>query len=341
MKYNKKPIVYWNLTNKCNIDPGCIYCFADSTKNSHNPNLTLKEKLSLIDRLKKYGVDYIAFSGGEPTLDKDLPSLINYSKEKEMHTRMISNGTLINEDLAKKLYSCGLESVSINIDSPNKNTHNEIRKNRYNYWEMAVNGASNCKNRGIDTQIAMTVMKRNFHEINDYILFGKKLGVDVEFTNLVPVGRGKELLTELLEKSQIREMFEISAKYSLGEKPKIKVTDSQYYLFLREYYLKHKIDKEVRLGFGCATGMSAIVIKSDLKVTPCLLIPDLIIGDLKKQPLKEIWKNSQSLTELRDRDKLGGKCGKCTNKEKCGGCRAMAYALTGKLMAENPFCIYE
>ncbi|MGD8990869.1 MAG: SPASM domain-containing protein, partial [Desulfobacterales bacterium] len=45
--------------------------------------------------------------------------------------------------------------------------------------------------------------------------------------------------------------------------------------------------------------------------------------------------------ELRDYDKLKGKCGACEYKRVCGGCRARAYEATGDFMREEPLCSYK
>ncbi|MFQ5933828.1 MAG: hypothetical protein ACE5KI_04225, partial [Dehalococcoidia bacterium] len=38
---------------------------------------------------------------------------------------------------------------------------------------------------------------------------------------------------------------------------------------------------------------------------------------------------------------LEGRCGRCDFREVCGGCRARAFALTGNLSAEDPWCAYQ
>ncbi|HOI11263.1 MAG TPA: radical SAM/SPASM domain-containing protein, partial [Myxococcota bacterium] len=39
-------------------------------------------------------------------------------------------------------------------------------------------------------------------------------------------------------------------------------------------------------------------------------------------------------------DSYGGRCGACEFRNVCGGCRARAYAVTGDVFAEEPFCDY-
>jgi radical SAM protein with 4Fe4S-binding SPASM domain len=64
------------------------------------------------------------------------------------------------------------------------------------------------------------------------------------------------------------------------------------------------------------------------------------LGDVRKTPFDEIWKNSPVLNKLRTFNFKGG-CGKCEYKKSCGGCRARAaYYHDGDYMAEEPWCLY-
>ena len=64
----------------------------------------------------------------------------------------------------------------------------------------------------------------------------------------------------------------------------------------------------------------------------------LEVGDLRKERLKDIWKNSELLNVIRNRENLKGRCGKCQYRYICGGCRRRAYAYTGDIMAADPGC---
>jgi radical SAM protein with 4Fe4S-binding SPASM domain len=55
---------------------------------------------------------------------------------------------------------------------------------------------------------------------------------------------------------------------------------------------------------------------------------------------KDIWNDSQIFRDLRDFNKLKGKCGRCEYKDVCGGCRARAYFHYGDYLEEDPGCVY-
>ena len=73
---------------------------------------------------------------------------------------------------------------------------------------------------------------------------------------------------------------------------------------------------------------------------PCGYFP-VVAGNVRQQPLKEIYDQSPLFNTLRDLDRLEGKCGACEFRRVCGGCRARAYSLTGNYLAEEPYCVYQ
>ena len=74
-------------------------------------------------------------------------------------------------------------------------------------------------------------------------------------------------------------------------------------------------------------------------VGACSYIPKFA-DNIKDKPLDEILKNNKLFIDLREyKNKLEGKCNKCTYKMICGGCRASALALKKSLFAEDPLCL--
>lgn len=97
--------------------------------------------------------------------------------------------------------------------------------------------------------------------------------------------------------------------------------------------------------FGCVSGIYVYSILSNGRVLGGDVVfpgdvaryEDLVIGDLRKEKLSDIWKHSEVLDMFRNRENLKGKCGECLYKYVCGGCRRNAY-MAGDAMGEDPFC---
>lgn len=91
---------------------------------------------------------------------------------------------------------------------------------------------------------------------------------------------------------------------------------------------------------GCLAGTGVCFISHEGEVFPCGYLPTKA-GDLRSQSFREIWENSVIFEQLRDTDNLKGKCGCCEFRNVCMGCRARAFAATGDMMDEEPFCVYQ
>lgn len=91
---------------------------------------------------------------------------------------------------------------------------------------------------------------------------------------------------------------------------------------------------------GCLAGTGVCFISNLGEVYPCGYLP-VLAGDLRQQTFEEIWENSTVFEQLRDTGNLQGKCGCCEFRNVCMGCRARAFAATGNMMDEEPFCVYE
>lgn len=90
---------------------------------------------------------------------------------------------------------------------------------------------------------------------------------------------------------------------------------------------------------GCLAGTGICFISHRGEVFPCGYLP-IKAGDIREQPFHEIWEAAPIFAELRDPERLMGKCGACEYRVVCGGCRARAFGQTGHYLHEEPFCNY-
>jgi radical SAM protein with 4Fe4S-binding SPASM domain len=74
-------------------------------------------------------------------------------------------------------------------------------------------------------------------------------------------------------------------------------------------------------------------------VFPSGFLP-LRAGNVRTQSFAEIYREAPLFQQLRDPDRLLGRCGRCEYREICGGSRSRALALTGNHLATDPWCSY-
>jgi len=90
---------------------------------------------------------------------------------------------------------------------------------------------------------------------------------------------------------------------------------------------------------GCGTGRCYCAIQPNGAITPCVYIPRIEVGNIRRNSLKEIW-NNNLFDVLSDREDRGDHCGVCHYRHYCGGCRARALSYTDDIQAGDPGCIF-
>ncbi len=91
---------------------------------------------------------------------------------------------------------------------------------------------------------------------------------------------------------------------------------------------------------GITDGRGMLFVSHVGEVYPSGFLP-IIAGNVREKSLKEIYNGSKIFIELKNPDKLQGKCGRCEFRYICGGSRARAYAMTGNYLAAEPRCVYQ
>jgi len=339
-----KPLFAWfSLTDACNLD--CKQCFInakyyppDSPELPHH-ELSTEEVFSIIDNIAEAGTEIVMFAGGEPTLRKDLVSIVNYASSR-MTVAMNSNGYLLDKRLCWDLAGAGLSQVKISVDGMEK-SHDWNRGE--GSFQKAMDALRNLVKTGIPTvMLIMTLTSLNYDELEKMVDLSMEMGVDFTMVEFLPLGRaseGKEwaLSKEQVEKAQ-RYLMEAQKRYGWQRV----AFENRYIVAEDEYCKKICSDPNEPCGFydfcvGCITSIYSYSITSSGKVAAGDVMT-MEVGDLKKERLKDIWKNSEIFKAIRNRENLKGKCGKCQYRYICGGCRRRAYAYTGDIMAADPGC---
>ena len=118
----------WDLTSTCNLR--CSHCSVAEMyfKDVHVPELSLEDRLRIIDALADGGVGNLSLLGGEPlTLGDQLYTLLHRARERNIKVTVVTNGLLLDENASRRLIDSGLSRLVFSIESPNAEIHNKIR----------------------------------------------------------------------------------------------------------------------------------------------------------------------------------------------------------------------
>ncbi len=342
-------VLSWNVTRKCNLK--CSHCYINAAPREHTDELTTEEGKRLIDQICEVSNPLLILSGGEPLLRKDIYELIEYGTGKGLRMGLGSNGTLIDDSVAKKLKQSGIKTVSISLDSHIPDHHDDFRGIQGS-WQKAISAIEALRANDVLVQVNTTLTQQNYDEIDDVMSLAEKLGVEnFHLFFLVPTGRGKKIadITPAMYEEMIKNTFAKTARHKLNVKPSCA---PQFMRIAKEQGVD--MSRWVR---GCMAGLYYCRIYPTGEVTPCPYMP-LKLGNVRERSFRDIWFNSEVFKALRDFDQLKGKCGLCEYRDVCGGCRARAYGVTTDLMdfcgalhepgesmgdylAEDPWCIHQ
>lgn len=355
--------MFWESTIKCNLT--CAHCRRVETDEAAPSDMTTDQAMDMIDQLAVLGreqgfMPVLIFSGGEPLCRDDIFELIRHAGKKGLQLALASNGTLIDEAIAEKIKSSGIQRVSISLDGATSEIHNKLRQLEGSF-EGAIEGIGHLNKAGVPFQINVTITRHNAGQLDDVFALAEKLGaVAVHLFMLVPVGCGEEFAAEdMLSADEYEKMMLRIAKLEVSQNLQIKVTCGPHYeRVVRQAGLRkapqkpdmpacphgnakggHPSNKPMHSSRGCLAGVSVIFVGHQGDVFPCGYLP-VNCGNILETSLADIWHKSEDLANMRDTSKLGGKCGICGYRNICGGCRARAYSATGDYMAEEPFCGY-
>ncbi len=254
---------------------------------------------------------------------------------------MATNGTLLNEETAKKCISSGIQRLSISIDGSTEDFHDKFRKVP-GAFRSALEGMAIARKSGIPFQVNTTITQRNADQLADILKLAEEQGaVAWHIFLLVPTGRGRSLANETPDDVSYEVI--LNQIYDLMTQTKLEIKPTCAPQFLRILSHRGKISsRESALHSftrGCLGGISFCFISHIGEVQPCGYL-ELNCGNVRESAFKDIWSNSTCFEQLRDYSQLKGKCGYCEFKKTCGGCRARAHTIHGDFLEAEPLCSY-
>jgi 12,18-didecarboxysiroheme deacetylase len=349
---DKKPVVVWNMTQRCNLK--CVHCYAHAVEpSSHKDPISTDQAKAIIDDLAAFGAPVMLFSGGEPLVREDLVELAKYATSKGMRAVISTNGTLITKTKAKELKEVGLSYVGISLDGAEE-VHDRFRAVPGSY-KMALKGVENCQAEGLKVGLRFTINKRNIAEIPH--LFDLIENMDIPricFYHLVYSGRGSELINEDLNHAETRAVVDLimdrtRALHDKGLPKEVLTVDNHadgpyiYYRLLKEDPKRAaEVLELLKMNEGNSSGRGIGCISWDGSVHADQFMRHITFGNVLERPFSEIWvdPNIELLHKMKDkRPHVKGRCAGCRFLNICGGnFRARAEAYYDDFWAEDPAC---
>jgi MoaA/NifB/PqqE/SkfB family radical SAM enzyme len=159
------------LTSRCNFK--CTYCRGMLEKDKGD--MSFIDAVMVVRSWAKAGLQNIRFSGGEPTLWKNLIDLVKIAKHYGIKRCALSTNGSKDLEFYKELHKAGIDDFSISLDSCCAATGNKMAGD-IPIFNVVIN---NIKELSKITYVTVGVVltDENQHELNDIISFADSLGV--------------------------------------------------------------------------------------------------------------------------------------------------------------------
>lgn len=341
-------LIVWNFTNNCNLK--CKHCYQQA-EGPLEDELSLIEKLDLVDQLDAAGVAAVALSGGEPTIHPHFRRIVHELSSKGIFTSVATNGWVFsNKERLKDARDLGLQYIEVSVDSSKPEKHDEFR-GIPGAWKHAMTALRNSVELGMMQGMATLMSKDTLGEIDDILDLAEDIGLTkVIFFNFIPTGRAKDIEEKDLTPDEREEFMKLLYREMGRRKIEVLTTAPQYARICllveggpvspAHFYAGGNYAAKTLAEFvgGCGAGRIYAGIQPNGVVIPCVFMP-IPVGNIRENSFRNIWDNSQEFKLLRDRDSFKGHCRNCDYRNFCGGCRARAYYYNSSFLEDDPGCI--
>jgi len=317
------------LTYKCPLK--CPWCSNPVDFDRYRNELSTEEWKDLLREGRRLGSLQLGFTGGEPTLRKDLEELVDEANRLGYYTNLITSGVGLSPQRVRDLKRAGLKQVQLSLQSCDSELSEMLVG--LDVFAHKIEIARTIKAEGFPMVMNVPVSRYNIDQTEALIDLAADLGVEyLEFANLqyynwALINRADLLPTrEQLKRS---EAAVAAARERLGKRLTI-------YFVVPDYF-----DDRPK---ACMNGWGAIhlTIAPDGTALPCQearLIKDIEFPNVRQHGLDWIWRESPAFRRFRGDDWMKEPCRSCDDREKdFGGCRCQAFLLTGDAANTDPVC---
>jgi SynChlorMet cassette radical SAM/SPASM protein ScmE len=339
MKLMKTPkSVNIDITNECNLR--CKYCYHFTGPGDVKKDLPTAEWLGFFEELGRCAVMDVTMAGGEPFFREDLKELIAGVVKNRMRFKLLSNGTLITDEIASYIASTGrCDSIQVSIDGGSPQTH-DLSRGKGNF-DRAVAGINVLLRHHIPVTVRVTINRHNVRDLEETArLLLDDIGLPSFSTNSAgPMGlcrQNQEEMELTLDDSQIamESLLRLNAQYN----GRIGATAGPLEM-ARHWKIMEEARKEGReqmpdRGFlrACGGVMSKMAVRADGVMTPCDQMSHIELGRINRDDLTEVWQRHPELIRLRERRDIPLStfefCKGCDYIPYCtGSCPALAYTI--------------
>ncbi|MDD9807214.1 MAG: pyrroloquinoline quinone biosynthesis protein PqqE [Gammaproteobacteria bacterium] len=322
--------ILFELTHRCPLQ--CPYCSNPLQLEQAANELTTEQWSDLMEQAVKMGILQVHFSGGEPTLRRDLEDLVGKAEQLGLYSNLITSGVGLDDARVENLAGLGLKHVQISVQDSVEESANRIAGHRDGYAQKRT-AARAVRRNNLPLTVNAPIHKMNIGHLPSIIDLAVDMGASrMEVAHVQYYGWAYHNRASLMPK---REQLERATDVVERARERLKGVLVIDYVVPDYYARKPK---------ACMGGWARqfLNVTPSGKVLPCHAaesITALQFDNVRERSLMDIWQNSESFEKYRGTDWMPEKCLSCPRREiDWGGCRCQAFAITGDAANMDPAC---
>jgi len=322
--------ILFELTHRCPLQ--CPYCSNPLQLEQAANELTTQQWSDLMEQAVEMGILQVHFSGGEPTVRRDLEDLVGKAEQLGLYSNLITSGVGLDDTRVGHLAGLGLKHVQISVQDSAEESANRIAGHRDGYGQKLA-AAKAVRRHNLPLTVNAPIHKMNIGHLPSIIDLAVDMGASrMEVAHVQYYGWAYHNRASLMPK---REQLERATEVVERARERLKGVLVIDYVVPDYYARKPK---------ACMGGWARqfLNVTPSGKVLPCHAaesITALRFDNVKERSLTDIWRNSEAFEKYRGADWMPEKCLSCPRREiDWGGCRCQAFAITGDAANMDPAC---
>jgi PqqA peptide cyclase len=318
------------LSHRCPLQ--CPYCSNPLDLERASDELDTATWQRVLGEAAALGVLQVHFSGGEPTVRRDLPLLLRHAATVGLYSNLITSGILRHDLELGELVAAGLEHVQLSIQDADARNGDRIA-GLAGAQAHKVAFAAAVRAAGLPLTVNAVVHRQNLENLPEMIELALRLGASrLEVAHVQYYGWALANRDALLP---TREQLDRATETVAAARERLKGVLVIDYV-VPDYYARRP--KSCMGGWG----RQFLNISPAGKVLPCHAaeqLPGFVFPSVKEASLAEIWYEAEAFNRFRGTGWMPEPCRGCERREiDWGGCRCQAFALTGDAARVDPAC---
>lgn len=307
-KFGEHPFpvsVHIEIISECN--ERCVHCYIPHKYKTQlmDPSLFY----DVLDQCRDLNIQHVTISGGEPMLHRDFINFLKRCREYDMSVNVLSNLTLMNEEIVGEMKRNPLLGVQTSVYSVRNDIHNAITKSN-DSLQKTLHSIITLIENNIPVQISCPIMKANlncYREVKDWAdKYNVLVGYD--YTIIGQYDHGNRNLGCRLNYDEVKRFIkeELAMDHAL-----------------KDEMLKEAMENRVKNqeDYICSVCNSSICISPNGNVFPCAGWQGYVLGNICERQLSDIWYHSEKVFHLRNiKRKHFVNCDGCQQRDYCIVC---------------------